>query len=90
MNEINSNNIDNSNNILDMDNLETPSNSSVPELQTLQAQNPYYYDYYGEKTLENHQTIIQNQEKILETSYTISFFIAIALVLSMFRNMWRR
>lgn len=82
MNENNEIYTDNTTNTLD--------NMALDSSMQLQAQAPYYYDYYGEKTLENHQTIIQNQEKILETSYTISFFIAIALVLSMFRNMWRR
>ena len=82
MNEINEIYTNNTTNNLD--------NNIVDSPMRLQAQAPYYYDYYGEQTLANHKTIIENQEKILETSYTISFFIAIALVLSMFRNMWRR
>lgn len=87
MNENNTNNIDNTNNLLVVDDMETTSKSSISELQTLQASPNYYYDYYGEKTLENHQTIIQNQGTIIQNGYVISFLLAIILIVSVLRNM---
>ena len=66
MNENNANIINDSNNVLSLDNTieSNEQANSVQEQILLQAQAPYYYDYYGEKTLENHQTIIQNRSII--------------------------
>lgn len=91
MNENNANIINDSDNVLSVDNIveniEQDNTVQEPSSIQLQAQAPYYYDYYGEKTLEDYQTIIQNQETIIQNGYVISFLLAIILIISVLRNM---
>ena len=81
--------VDNTNEVIEDSSESNIVSNGIEEKQQLQvqAQAPYYYDYYGEKTLENHQTIIQNQGTIIQNGYVISFLLAIILIVSVLRNM---